>query len=53
MYNFKTKMRIGIIGFGNMGSSLSELLCKNGYDHNIIISNKKQIIDKKIGRAHV
>jgi pyrroline-5-carboxylate reductase len=40
-------MRIGIVGFGNMGTSLSKLLSKNGYDYNIVVSDSKEIIWNK------
>lgn len=47
-------MRIGIIGFGNMGSSLFKLLSKNGYEHHVILSDrKKHLLEKKRSKATI
>jgi len=41
-------MKIGIIGLGNMGSALLQLLCKNGYSHHVILSDvNKKLMDGK------
>ena len=38
-------MKIGIIGAGNLGSSLAKLFLKNGYGNNIILSDQNNDLD--------